>query len=90
MLVYGDFVSGPRCEQGGGPPSSRIIQPGDLVLLDFSVVIDGYRGDFCNTFVSGGHATARQRELYEACFAAMQAGESKLRAGVPCRAPVHE
>jgi Xaa-Pro aminopeptidase len=84
--VYGDFVSGPRCEQIGGPPSSRVIQAGELVLLDFSVVIDGYRGDFCNTFVCGGRATARQRELYEACFAAMQAGENQLRAGIPCRA----
>jgi len=86
VLVYGDFVSGPRCEQGGGSPSSRVIRPGELVLLDFSVVIDGYRGDFCNTFVCGGHATARQRELYEACVAAMQAGEGQLRTGVPCRA----
>jgi Xaa-Pro dipeptidase len=85
VLVYGDFVSGPRCEQIGGPPSARPIQVGDLVLLDFSVVIDGYRGDFCNTFVCGGRAAARQRELYEACVAAMHAGEGQLRAGVPCR-----
>jgi Xaa-Pro aminopeptidase len=89
VLVYGDFVSGPRCEKGGGPPSSRAIQAGDLVLLDFSVVIDGYRGDFCNTFVCGGRATAKQRELYEACVAAMQVGERHLRPGVPCR-EVHE
>lgn len=85
VLVYGDFVSGPRCEQGGGPPSSRVIQSGDLVLLDYSVVIDGYRGDFCNTFVCDGHPTARQRELYDACVAAMTAGEQRLRAGTPCR-----
>jgi Xaa-Pro aminopeptidase len=86
VLVYGAFVSGPRCEKGGGPPSSRTIGPGDLVLLDFSVVINGYRGDFCNTFVCDGRATVRQRELYDACFAAMQAGEDVLRAGASCRA----
>lgn len=86
VLVYGDFVSGPRCEQGGGPPSSRVIEAGELVLLDFSVVIDGYRGDFCNTFVCGGRATSRQRELYEACVAAMQAGEKSLVVDASCRA----
>lgn len=85
ILLYGDFVSGPRCEQGGGPPSARVIEAGDLVLLDFSAVIHGYRGDFCNTFVCGGTATPRQRALFEACFAAMQAGERTLRAGIPCR-----
>lgn len=85
VLVYGDFVSGPRCEQGGGPPSSRVIEAGDLLLLDFSVVIDRYRGDFCNTFVCGARPTNRQRELYDACVAAMTAGEQRLRAGSPCR-----
>ncbi|MBI5758464.1 MAG: aminopeptidase P family protein [Planctomycetales bacterium] len=89
VLVYGDFVSGPRCEQVGGPPSSRMIEPGDLVLLDFSVVIDGYRGDFANTFVCGGRATARQREMVEACVDAMRAGEATLRAGVPAK-DVHQ
>jgi Xaa-Pro aminopeptidase len=89
VLVYGDFVSGPRCEQGGGPPSSRVIEPGDLVLLDFSVVIDGYRGDFANTFVCGGRATARQREMFEACVDAMRAGEATLRPGVPAK-DVHQ
>ncbi len=85
VLVYGDFVSGPRCEKGGGPPSARVIGAGELVLLDYSVVIDGYRGDFCNTFVCAGRPTSRQRELYDACFAAMQAGEAQLRPGVACR-----
>jgi Xaa-Pro aminopeptidase len=85
VLVYGDFVSGARCQQIGGVPSDKAIQSGELVLLDFSVVIDGYRGDFCNTFVCDGSPTARERELYEACFAAMQAGEQVLRAGTPCR-----
>ncbi|MBI3863889.1 MAG: aminopeptidase P family protein [Planctomycetia bacterium] len=85
VLVYGDFVSGPRCEQIGGVPSERVIQSGELVLLDFSAVIDGYRGDFCNTFVCGGRAGARQREMFEACLAGMQAGERELRAGALCR-----
>ncbi|MGQ0635836.1 MAG: M24 family metallopeptidase [Planctomycetaceae bacterium] len=84
-LVYGDFVSGERCEAIVGAPSERVIRPGDLVLLDFSVVLDGYRGDFCNAFVCGGKPTRRQQELFSACRAALQAGEQTLRAGAACQ-----
>src|SRR5437868_8079556 len=33
-IVYGDFVSGPRCEQVGGPPTGRRIGRGDFLILD--------------------------------------------------------
>ncbi|MSR58094.1 MAG: aminopeptidase P family protein [Planctomycetaceae bacterium] len=85
VLVYGDFVSGPRCEQVGGAPSDRVVKAGELVLLDFSAVIGGYRGDFCNTFVCAGQPSPQQLELFNACLAAMQAGERSLRAGVSGR-----
>jgi Xaa-Pro aminopeptidase len=84
-VVYGDFVSGPRCEAVGGPPTDRVIQPGDLVLLDFSVVLGGYRGDFANTFVCGGQPTAEQRRLHAACLDALSAGEALVKAGRPAR-----
>ncbi len=85
-IVYGDFASGPRtATDKGGPPTSRKIEPGDLLLLDFSVVVDGYRGDFTNTFAVGGPPTPRQRELFEACVAALEAGESALKPGSPAR-----
>ena len=84
-IVYGDFASGPRCEAGGGGPTNRVICRGDLVLLDFSVVIGGYRGDFANTFACGAKATSAQHALADACCAAMVAGEALLRPGVSCR-----
>ena len=70
----------------GGPPTSRTIEPGDLLLLDFSVVVSGYRGDFTNTFAVGGGPTPRQRELFEACIGAFPAGEARLKPGTPARA----
>jgi Xaa-Pro aminopeptidase len=86
VLVYGDFVSGPRCEtERGGPPSRRVIQRGDLVLVDFSVVVHGYRTDFANTFVAGAEPTPRQYDLYQACLGAIEAGEALLRPGQPAR-----
>jgi Xaa-Pro aminopeptidase len=86
VIVYGDFASGPRCvTDRGGPPTPRRIEAGDLFLLDFSVVLDGYRGDFTNTFVVGGRATPKQRELFEACVASFTEGEGLLKAGTPAR-----
>ena len=87
VSIYGDFVSGPRCEtERGGPPSNRVIEAGDLFLLDYSVVVHGYRADFTNTFTVDGHPTDAQRRLFEACLEAMQAGESALHAGTTGRA----
>jgi Xaa-Pro dipeptidase len=84
VIVYGDFASGPRtATDKGGPPTSRVIEPGDLLLLDFSVVLDGYRTDFTNTFAVGAGPTPEQRKLFDACVGAMKAGESKLKAGTP-------
>ena len=86
MIVYGDFASGPRCYRDkGGPATSRTIETGDLLLLDFSVIVSGYRGDFTNTFAVGGGPTARQRELFDACLGALRAGESRLKPGAAGR-----
>ncbi len=86
VIVYGDFASGPRCvHDRGGPPTSRRIERGDLLLLDFSVVVSGYRGDFTNTFAVGDGPTPAQVELFEACVAALRAGESILKPGARCR-----
>lgn len=84
-IVYGDFVSGPRCEQVGGPPTDRVIESGDLLLLDFSVVVRGYRADFASTFRCGAPPTAEQERLAAACFEAMEAGEKLLQPGRPAR-----
>src|SRR6185437_4694497 len=85
-IVYGDFATGPRCATDkGGPPTDREIVAGDLCLLDFSVVVDGYRGDFTNTFAVAEGPTPRQRELFDACAAALAAGEAALRPGAACR-----
>lgn len=82
-MVYGDFVAGPRTGEGGGPPSRRKVEKGDLVILDFSTVIGQYRADFANTFIVDGQPSARQQDLAAACLDAMAAGEKSLKAGMP-------
>ncbi|MFO0812699.1 MAG: Xaa-Pro peptidase family protein [Gemmatales bacterium] len=81
-VVYGDFVTGSRTENVGGPPSDRKVAAGELVLLDFSTIIGQYRADFANTHVCAGKPTPQQRDMYLACMEAIEAGEKKLKAGV--------
>ena len=85
VLIYGDFVCGARTQQGGGVPKRERISKGDLILLDFSVLHYGYRGDFCSTFLCDGSPTSRQRELEAACLSAQAAAEKKLFAGQAVR-----
>jgi Xaa-Pro aminopeptidase len=85
-IIYGDFASGPRCElERGGSPTSRRIGRGDLMLIDFSVIVSGYRGDFTNTFAVGSGPTEGQRKLFDACVGALSAGQSCLKPGTPAR-----
>jgi Xaa-Pro dipeptidase len=85
VIVYGDFAVSPGASRRGGPPTDRVIEPGDMLILDFSVVIGGYRSDFTNTLVVGGPPAADQQRLYDLCMKAMQAGEKELRADRPCK-----
>lgn len=84
-IVYGDFAVSPGPERRGGPPTDHVIQPGDMLILDYSVILGQYRGDFTNTLVVGRDPTADQKRLYDLCIAAMQAGERELKAGAACR-----
>jgi len=85
VIVYGDFAVSPGPERRGGPPTNRVLQAGDMFILDYSVVIGGYRSDFTNTLVVGREPTADQRRLYDLCMRAMLAGEKELRAAAACR-----
>src|SRR5207302_862504 len=85
VIVYGDFAVSPGPERRGGGPTERILALGDMFILDFSVVIAGYRSDFTNTLVVGREPTADQQHLYDLCCQAMAAGERELRAGTACR-----
>src|SRR5262249_7613686 len=37
-IVYGDFAVSPGPERTGGPPTDRVLEPGDMLIVDFSVV----------------------------------------------------
>jgi Xaa-Pro aminopeptidase len=81
-IVYGDFVSGSRTDLVGGPPSSKMVKKGERFLLDFSVVVHGYRGDFANTFIVDGRPSETEQSRNVLCLEAISAGEKLLGPGV--------
>ncbi len=85
VVVYGDFAVSPGSAKRGGMATDRIIGVGETLILDFSVVLQGYRSDFTNTLVVGAEPTAEQRRLFDLCAEAMAAGEAELKAGVECQ-----
>ncbi|QDU63109.1 putative peptidase [Planctomycetes bacterium Pan216] len=85
VILYGDFVSGPRTAEVGGPPTHRVIEKGDMLLLDCSVVVDGYRGDFANAWICEGTPTTEQQRRCDACLEAMRLAEAMLKPGTSCQ-----
>ncbi len=80
-LMYGDFRATTMKQPNlGGLPTSYRLQMGDLFILDFSIVLNGYRSDFTNT-IAVGLPTLKQQETAQVCIAALRAGEGVLRAG---------
>lgn len=81
MSMMCDLASGQRAAQGGGGPTPRVLQEGELVILDIFPYVEGYRGDITNTLVVGGEPSSEQQELFEVVLAAQQAGEALLKSG---------
>ncbi|MCI0704538.1 MAG: Xaa-Pro peptidase family protein [Planctomycetia bacterium] len=84
-VIYGDFTVSPGAKKRGGPPTPHVLQPGELFILDYSVIVQGYRSDFTNTICVGGKPTADQQRLCDLSLAAMAAGEKQLKAGATCQ-----
>lgn len=81
----GDFACGERCVRGGGPPTERVIQAGDLYILDLFPAPALYFGDTCRAFAVS-EPTAAQLRAWEIVVQAVQMAEAAVRPGVPVRA----
>jgi D-alanyl-D-alanine dipeptidase len=75
--------SGPNGASPHHEVSDRTIEDGDMVVLDFGGVRDGYCSDITRT-VHVGEPTEEEREVYEVVRAAQQAGLEAVAPGVPC------
>ncbi len=64
-------------------PGPRRIEPGDLVVIDFGAIVDGYRSDMTRT-VCVGEPRSPGGRIYEVVRASQQAGVEAVAAGVSC------
>jgi Xaa-Pro aminopeptidase len=79
--IYGDFrATNAAHPKVGGAPIGQTLHRGDLLILDYSVVLDGYRSDFTNT-LAVSEPTEQQTILFSLCVDAMRHGEAVLRGG---------
>lgn len=62
--------------------SAQVIEPGDLLLIDFGAVSGGYCSDITRTFVVGREPTARQREIHAVVREANGSASALVRAGM--------
>jgi Xaa-Pro aminopeptidase len=77
ILGFGARSALPHCI-----PSARPLQQGDLIVIDFGAVVNGYRSDMTRSFVAG-KADARQQAMFDTVHAAQSAALASLHAGLP-------
>jgi Xaa-Pro aminopeptidase len=75
------IASGPNGAMPHARPTDRVILPGDLVVVDFGAVFDGYHSDMTRT-VCVGEPSAADAELLAAVAASQRAGIIAVHAGV--------
>jgi Xaa-Pro aminopeptidase len=63
--------------------NDRLMQDGDLVLIDAGCELDGYASDITRTFPVNGRFTPAQRTLYELVLAAQDAAFAAIQPGRP-------
>jgi Xaa-Pro aminopeptidase len=78
-------ASGPRAALPHARTSSRAVQAGEWLLLDFGAQVDGYCADLTRTVLVGARADERQRTIYELVRTAQRRALGQLRAGLTGR-----
>lgn len=79
-------ASGPNGAKPHARPSDRRIQKGELVVLDFGAIVDGYCSDMTRTVCVGEPVNDTLRRMVEVVAASQAAGVAAVRAGVTCKA----
>ncbi|TVT27414.1 aminopeptidase P family protein [Salinicoccus cyprini] len=74
-------ASGPRGASPHGRAGAKKIAAGELVVIDFGCIIDGYVGDICRT-VAVGNISDEARKAYEIVKEAQQHAVNLIKPGI--------
>ncbi|HEX7097182.1 MAG TPA: Xaa-Pro peptidase family protein [Acidimicrobiales bacterium] len=77
-------ASGPNGAKPHARPGTRRIRRGDLVVIDFGAMVDGYRSDMTRTLMVG-EPSEQQRRLLDVVTAAQAAGVAAVGPDVAAR-----
>lgn len=77
-------ASGPNGARPHHRPGTRTIAEGDLVVIDFGALVDGYHSDMTRTIMVG-EPTATQARMYDVVAEAQAAGVAAVADGVAAR-----
>ncbi len=84
VVLSGDFAVGERAIRGGGPPTDRKVQLGDLYIVDTFPTYQGYMCDFTRTFAVG-RPSQLQQDAWGHIMEAHEIARRTIRPGVPAR-----
>ena len=74
-------AAGPNGALPHAMPGERVIEEGELVVIDMGAIVDGYCSDCTRTLVDG-EPSGKGREVYDLVLASQLAGLDAIRAGV--------
>jgi Xaa-Pro aminopeptidase len=81
-LAFESIVgSGATGAKPHGRAGAKIIEAGELVVVDTGCKLDGYHSDYTRTFATG-ELSGEMKEAYDTVLAAQLAGLGAIRAGV--------
>ena len=73
-------ASGPNAAKPHARPTARRLVGGDLVIVDFGALVEGYHSDMTRTFVLGD-PTPEQQRMLDVVTASQAAGVAAVRSG---------
>ncbi|MFY9265011.1 MAG: aminopeptidase P family protein [Solirubrobacterales bacterium] len=78
-------AAGPHGALPHAHPRDAPIPPGELVVLDLGVIVDGYCSDATRTFASG-NVSDHAREIFDIVATAQRAALDAIAPGIECKA----